>query len=656
MPSIAYRPEIDGLRALAIIPVVLFHTGLMMPGGYVGVDVFFVISGFLIGSIVTRDIESGSFSMRQFWMRRIRRLFPAWAVMACLTMAFGYLLLMPAHLQMLGESLQVQPLMIANFHFWQQFDYFSVESEFLPLLHTWSLAVEEQFYIFLPLVALWALKKRAGRKAFGWVIAVSALISLSLSGIVSKPFPEFAFFLPFTRIWELSLGVGISLMPWDGQFLKKSVREVVAWFAIALVIVPCFLFDSATVFPGLAAAIPCLGAGLLLIVFRSAESSAKRFLQFGGFVWIGKISYPIYLFHWPAIVFFRYYVIEEPEPIWWGVLIIGVTIFSWLITRFVENPIRTGAALSTDRKLLLGASLVVIPVVSIGYFFDSSEGAPNRFPDSTVSFEAKLAHVNGFYPIEDWKEKGGPPIIGEKGAECSVMLWGDSHSMALLELFDELGKEFNIEVIPAVQAGSPPLFDVYALRGREADVSIPEVVSKYVSDHSVDAIFMVARWPLYLEGDGGGRWFLRTLEENSASAAESRSLFSRELAKTTARLTLGGRKVWLMESVATQERSVPEMLMRLDSRGKDLNLLSRTGEYFRSKDRKSNELIEQLGSELGIHILDPLPFFLDQNGRYQISAEGKSLYWDDDHLSRHGANLLKPLFAPIFRELKPTSE
>lgn len=302
-----YRPEIDGLRAIAVVVVVLYHAGLGTTGGFVGVDVFFVISGFLITSLILKDLEAGTFTLAGFWERRIRRIMPALSCLILATLMAGWIVLLPSDYVALGRSAFFQGLFAANIYFWRNTGYFDGVAEEEPLLHTWSLAVEEQFYLIFPLlmVGLFALPRFRRRGAllsfFGLCIVLS--LGVSVWGVVNRPVATF-YLLP-TRAWELLLGASVAVLPgpaviagpgFAGRLrLANGFREVLSVAALMGILVPCWLYTSATPFPGLAAAPPCMAAGLFIWVTgrRHPESRlplAARFLSARPVVFVGLIS------------------------------------------------------------------------------------------------------------------------------------------------------------------------------------------------------------------------------------------------------------------------------------------------------------------------------------------------------------------------------
>ena len=269
MAKSSYRPEVDGLRAIAVIAVLIYHLGIGLPGGFVGVDVFFVISGFLITGIIHRGLENGTFSLGEFWERRVRRIFPALFVVLAATLAAGYWLLPPNELEDLGRSSVAQALLVANVYFSQSTGYFAGPAEFKPLLQTWSLAVEEQFYLFFPLALCFL--KRIGRMKLFTLLATIALISLAASiyGIVFHPGSATTFYLLPTRAWELLVGCMLAVLPWK---CRPSPRRdgAIAILGLLAIAIPIFMYDSSTPFPGLAAVPPVLGTAA--IIFATAST------------------------------------------------------------------------------------------------------------------------------------------------------------------------------------------------------------------------------------------------------------------------------------------------------------------------------------------------------------------------------------------------
>lgn len=307
--NLRYRADVDGLRAIAVSPVVLFHAGLQtFSGGYVGVDIFFVISGYLITSLLLKENRSRSFSIITFYDRRIRRIFPAlFAVMLLSALAGGWLQT-PADFQQFGQSVIATSLFSSNVFFWWKAGYFDSASDVKPLLHTWSLGVEEQFYIFFP-VLLFVLYRWYSERG-KYLLVLLALFSFILSVYAVETRPSAAFYLAPTRAWELLLG---SLLAFDlfPEFNSRILREVGSLFGFGFILFSVLTYSQNSAFPGLRALPPCAGAALIIHSGASGVSYIRNALSIRPIVFVGLISYSLYLWHWPLIVLYKQYSIEE---------------------------------------------------------------------------------------------------------------------------------------------------------------------------------------------------------------------------------------------------------------------------------------------------------------------------------------------------------
>lgn len=357
----SYRPEIDGLRALAILPVVLFHARVAgFTGGFIGVDVFFVISGFLITSLVANDLEQGRFSLLRFWERRARRILPALLTVAVFTMVAGWFVLLPADFARLGGSVLALTTFSSNVFFWQQSGYFGPTADELPLLHTWSLAVEEQFYLLFPITMVVITKFMPKWRT--QLVLLFGVSSLLLSVWAVEHMPAAAFYLLPTRAWELALGAWLALRA-SGRPAHEGIRQVVSVIGVACIAVPVFAYDSGTVFPALNALAPVVGAGLVIWSNGTTRTVVGRLLAAKPLVYVGLISYPLYLWHWPLLAFARY---PNASPSLSPSVIIGVIVASFVLAhlswRFVEAPFRIRAWLPKQASMLAGAAAALVIV------------------------------------------------------------------------------------------------------------------------------------------------------------------------------------------------------------------------------------------------------------------------------------------------------
>lgn len=648
-PTLSYRPEIDGLRALAVLSVILYHAEALLPGGYVGVDVFFVISGYLIASIVVRERERGSFRLVTFWEHRLRRLFPAWFAMIVVTTIVAMIVLIPDHLGGYGESLLAQPTFTANFHFWERSGYFEPESEWQPLLHTWSLAVEEQFYLFFPLILPPLLAK--GRRMTRIFVVVLGFFSFALCLYTTPREPEFAFFLLPARIWELNLGIFLALVPRLASRIPLVARELLGFGGLAMIGLSVILFGPNTPFPGSAALLPCLGTASFLLANSAELTRSGRWLALPPLVAIGRLSYPLYLWHWPCLAFFSYWCIDDATPAGIAAMIGLSFLLAWLTYRWIENPVRSRRRLASPRALAVAAGIGVLWVVATGWLFESTGGLPGRFPQLGRFGVDEILRPK-IATIGQWEEKGGPPRLGDLAADGpGLLVWGDSHALALTRLFDELGKTHRVKVTVAAMAGVPPVLGAYPA-GRGADEMVHgERVLELIRTERFHDVIIIGKWPMYLTGRSGGELdrILRDGEERSDEPEEAIEVFFRRFPSTIETLRSLGCRVTVMEAVPQQPHRVPEALARITLRGETSDALAWTAEVHRERDRFENEILARAVTGAGATLLDPLPLLTDERGIVPMVRDGKALYLDRDHLSPYGSMLLAPLFEEIFR-------
>lgn len=388
LPELDYRADLDGMRGIAVLTVLLFHLDKqLMPGGYVGVDVFFVLSGYFITRILVRDIDNQSFSLIGFYDRRIRRLLPALFVMLLVVLVAGFILTGPNAFEVLGAHTLGAATSLNNILFWQSSGYFGPQAEELPLLHTWSLAVEEQFYLLYPVLLL-ALSKWASAWRAGVLIALS-LGSFAVSVWWASANPDAAFYLPFSRFWELSLGGLIVFAEIRRRALSPLMAEVFRAAGLVAIAIALFRFDENTLFPGYAALLPCVGTALIIWARPDpgvgAETILSQVLSWKPLVATGLISYSLYLWHWPIFVFGRY-LSFEPPGILMLLLFVGLSFAAaYLSWRFVERPLRKPNGIWRPRSKRYRHTALAIGafgVVALGIGF--TDGLPGRMPPNVT--------------------------------------------------------------------------------------------------------------------------------------------------------------------------------------------------------------------------------------------------------------------------------
>ena len=351
-----FRPDIEGLRALAIVPVVLFHAcPSLLPGGYVGVDVFFVISGYLITSLLLQRLESGRYSIVSFYGARVRRIFPALFAMLALVTPLAVWLLSPAGLHDFGRILGATAVFFSNMALYGTAGYFDTATELKPLVHTWSLAVEEQYYIVFPLLLAWLFKR--WRDGIVPVLVAAGLISLLLSAWWLRHDPALSFYSALSRTFELMVGSLLAVRVW-GPGASQGLREVAAWLGLLLISSACLLLTPQTAFPGVTALLPCAGAALLIgSGGGGASTQAGRMVAVAPLRWLGALSFSLYLWHWPVLVFTRHVVLGEPD-VWQSLLAVVLSVLlAWASLRWVEAPLRRAAV--SDRRLLVGGAACI---------------------------------------------------------------------------------------------------------------------------------------------------------------------------------------------------------------------------------------------------------------------------------------------------------
>ena len=436
-----YRPEIDGLRAIAVIAVVLYHSGFGVTGGFVGVDVFFVISGFLITSLIWKDLENGKFTFKSFWERRARRILPAFMVLTVSVLIAGWFLMFPRDLAVTGKATIAQAMFAANIFYWKNTGYFEGAAEEKPLLHMWSLAVEEQFYFIVPLllVGIFSMVATRGRKPLLIILGIGFACSLALSIVGVQTNPSATFYLLPTRAWELLMGALIAFLPKPNEKnTNVALMELVGFLGLLLIAIPCFSYSTKTLFPGLAAMPPTLGTAA--IIWSSRLNTQGKLTKVGAIlstrpiVFLGLISYSWYLWHWPILAFVRYISLDPPSAqvrllcLFAG---FGLAIASW---RFIERPFRAKSPQTSQKRVFIYSftSLAILFVTGTIYFLGS--GLPFRISSFQVAaMNAEQDRTVARHTVDDVRA-GRLRALGDSSTlnRPSLLVWGDSHAMSAL--------------------------------------------------------------------------------------------------------------------------------------------------------------------------------------------------------------------------------
>jgi peptidoglycan/LPS O-acetylase OafA/YrhL len=644
---VGHRPDIDGLRAIAVLSVVFFHAGLpVFSGGFVGVDVFFVISGYLITSIVRGQLAQGGFRIGDFYDRRIRRIFPALFAVVAVTTAVACWWMMPFDLQGYGGNLAAMAGFASNFFFIKT-GYFDGGADIMPLMHTWSLAVEEQFYILFPIV--FALLARRGAAATRWGIVLLLAASLIVNVYGVRHSAKFAFYTPWHRAWELLAGSVLAL-GWAPLIARRWLREALAIAGTAAIAIAVFAYDGEIPFPGAAALLPVVGAALLIHTGAGgAPTWIGRALSTRSAVFIGLVSYSFYLWHWPIFVLARYRLMRELSPsegLLLSALALLLAVLSW---RFVERPFRHGAGQQRRHRVFAVAALCSAGAALVGGGLYVTRGIPGRLsapvraaamaafdenPDSETCHNHKAAQIDA----------DDACLIGS-GAEPTFAVLGDSFADALVPGIAAAARDVGRTGFVLTKGGCSPLLET----GSPECQGISAAALGFLKRHpKIDTVLMSARWSGFAEGARFGenraklaltdaRTVTPSVEDNRRVMAEG---FDRSLA------ALAPRRVVVIAFSPEQEVRPPRVIA-LSRRYGTEGVTGVGRAVYDQRQRKAHAIIDPLAQRPNVSVIDLGPALCDEE-RCPGERGGIVLYSDDNHVSRSGAVAIKDTLARAF--------
>lgn len=636
-----YRPEIDGLRALAVVPVILFHAGLdSFGGGFVGVDIFFVISGYLITSIIIKDLDKGNFSLVSFYERRARRLLPAlfFVFLACLP--FAYFWLLPNEFKLFSYSLISTSVFLSNIFFWLSSGYFAPQAELNPLLHTWSLAVEEQYYLFFPplLMMTWCI----GRQKILYILFLTFIISLITSHIGAYSSPNATFFLLHTRLWELMLGAIVALYLFDhpkAQLANDSNGYLKFFFQIAglsglaLILFSIFKFNESTPFPSLYALIPTIGTALI-IMYSLPGTLSQKILSFKPFVFLGLLSYSAYLWHQPIFAFAKHRSLYEVNHETMIILSAASIIIAFLSWRFIERPFRDSNFLTQFTVFRLSIFGLIFFLV-IGVIGTINNGLSQRMSDSVLLISNQNKNWRDTNPCTF---EGPISLVNLESCynpDNTVYLIGDSHAQSLAKPLRSILEANGYNLISWTSSACMPIAGVSRLpESKKCSLYIDQMKTQIASNPGI--IVMSSRWRLNLKGnrfdnrEGGveigpsGQVYVNNKHEDDVIAYILRAL-----------------KVWahdypmiLVDQIPEAGWNVPTFKMK--------QIMFQKGPFrpvttsYNLYKRENSEIIK-IFSELNevATVIETAPLVCDQiSGRCNNEVGGISLYRDNNHPSK----------------------
>jgi peptidoglycan/LPS O-acetylase OafA/YrhL len=646
--STKYRPEIDGLRAVAVLAVLCFHARIPgFSGGFVGVDVFYVISGYLITSIIANDLELGRFSLVSFYDRRIRRIFPALFAVAFFTLTAGAILFAPKDFFALGRSMIAMTFFVTNIFFKREGaleGYFDRTSDLQPLLHTWSLSVEEQFYILFPttlmLLAHWARGRRFRAIGGLWLLV---FISFLVSIWATKYRPQSAFYILVPRAWELLIGALLAMKAVP-DLPRRLWREVAGLAGIALIATSIFVFTKETPFPSYRALLPCLGAWLIIHAGSSGPSSVGALLSVRPLVFIGVISYSLYLWHWPIFVMGRYFSAGPLTPLETAAVIISSLVIAFISFEFIESPFRGAASRITRCQVFCFGLAASVLSAACGFAIYWHRGFPERYDVRTEQLLLRnTERKNDFQEVcGNWrKEVHRIADIAfcqvRPNSASKIMFWGDSHVQQLYPLIKKIydrGDLQNRGVLLAVANGCPPTEHMNTIGAGYHCDSFAKFAMLRASEKDIDTVFMAFNtWWLVHEDvcpSIDGRCVGRT------SLDETRSRFLKELSLHVQTLKNAGKRVIVSLPFPMYDKSIPDLSIRNA-------VFGRFGLGGVAQDISLPVLREEVASvaqEAGADLFDPRASLCPENSCI-TEIDGVSIYKDDNHLAASQVGILE---------------
>jgi peptidoglycan/LPS O-acetylase OafA/YrhL len=495
-----YRPDIDGLRAIAVGAVLTYHAfPSLLPGGFIGVDIFFVISGFLITTIILQSLAAGDFSYRDFYARRIRRIFPALILVLAATLAFGWYVLLSGEFAQLGKQITGGAAFFANFVFLGEAGYFDATAETKPLLHLWSLGIEEQFYIFWPLLLGVAWRRR-------WpilrVTLAVAIVSFLVNVLTVQPYRAAAFYSPLSRAWELMAGGLLAGMRWQAGASpvtsRPALKHVQSIVGVGLIVLGLFVTRSTKAFPGWWALLPVLGA--VSCIAAGPNGVLNRYLLSNRLmVWVGLISYPLYLWHWPLLSYARIVQGGEPSLYVRVVLVVTAIVLAWVTYRFVERFVKVHLSQGLLRGL--AGSGAVMALAGVLIFF----GMPHPRNDSpALQAVADATREDNYYAGSREDALGGQFVYRVGSGKHNVLLIGDSHIEQYAPRAIELARtqpDRTRTVYFATKGSCPPVPGLFTNLNIGCDERRTAVLDLALGPQ-VDSVVIGACWSCYFTGAG----------------------------------------------------------------------------------------------------------------------------------------------------------
>lgn len=644
-----FRTDINGLRAWAVATVVLYHFGVTgFSGGFIGVDIFFVISGFLMSQIIITGIErqDAKFSVMTFYLARARRIIPALLVLCATLLVLGWFFLLPLDYRRLSTHILTSALFLSNFKYWKESGYFDSASHEKWLLHTWSLSVEWQFYLLLPIVLITAWRIFRSRNALTYLFILGFLISLGCSIFLTNTQSSTAFYLIPTRAWEMLAGGLVFLAP---KTLSEKFKIHLESAGIVLIVTALTFFDTSTQWPGWKALVPVLGTILVLL----AQRGQSAWTGLGIAQWLGTRSYSLYLWHWPIVVLLTYLGLKGNVTI----IVMGLLAtlaLGHLSFRFVEEPSRKYLSSISQFRGGLAITVCAILVGTTSLISFIKDGFPGRFPAEIESVERA---------VQDRSPRGeecllvsgiASPSCMFGGSNLSAIVLGDSHADAIVSAVSMAASQASPQngVMELTYSACPIILGVKSSEGKQCGEFVEWAIRKLATLPRDVPVIIANRHAQFAFGHNEDRDIPSTPQVYfSTPYSHPDSAFLNEYAKNLTKTICEISKLHPTYIV----RPIPEMGVDVPNTMARNMLLGRSREIYitrKNYDRRQSFIWEaqnKASEQCGAKILDPLPY-LCTDDRCFGERNNRPIYRDDDHLSETGNKLLTQMFAPVFTD------
>ncbi len=651
-----YRPEIDGLRAIAILSVILFHAGfLWMQGGFLGVDVFFVISGYLITQVIAEELDQGSFHFGHFWLRRARRILPALICMVLVSFLVAWFLFLPDDFKNMGRSGIALSVFVSNIYFWLKSGYFAPPAATEPFLHTWSLGVEEQFYLLFPLL-FYALTRCA--RVFRTTLIFSFMfLSFILMLLEIKQYEIATFFLLPMRAWELLLGSVAAL-----YFLKKEndwpdyFNTIGSSLGLFMIGVAVLFYNQNASFSAWGQIVACVGAVSIIATNQSRLTGVGRLLSHRFLVGIGLISYSLYLWHWPLLVFASYVSVVKLTSSQVILILLVSVALAWLSYRWIETPFRQKHILAQAKTFTLVAILMSALIAGIGLLVDLKNGFPNRLSPSIFNvYEAAQDQPLASCKIINISKNLSICTNAPLNQNPDLIIWGDSHAYMLLPLIEKMAAQYHLKYW---SYSCIPVLDVYtvseskSLADSSCTASNHDMMQLIRQRHLKNVLFS-SFWEQFVEGreipiEGAGQRdpFYADANIKSSTPEQARAVFEKHFIDTVDQLEGMGVHIWIVKDVPFFQFWPSNQLVKILKYGGNPNEIGRPLSELTEREAFVDSVFNQIKSS-EVTFINPDSILCDAAGFCHGARDGQSLYFDFNHLSVYGVMQLEPLFKPM---------